>query len=224
MFYTTEKNDHGLPHDPFKAIVAPRPIGWITTMSAAGAVNLAPYSYFNGVHSKPPLVMFASESRKDSLTFVEETKEFVCNLATWGLREQMNQTSAPYPRGVDEMRAAGLTPAPCRLVKPPRVAEAPCALECRCLQTVQLNDVNGRKLDGFVVIGQVVGVHIDERFIRNGLLDTAAMKPIARGGYHDYSVLTESFTMRRPTSIEARSGHGEIAASGRPGTRVPARS
>jgi len=203
MFYTTEKNDHGLPHDPFKAIVAPRPIGWITTMSAAGAVNLAPYSYFNGVHSKPPLVMFASESRKDSLTFVEETKEFVCNLATWGLREQMNQTSAPYPRGVDEMRAAGLTPAPCRLVKPPRVAEAPCALECRYLQTVPLNDVNGRKLDGFVVIGQVVGVHIDERFIRNGLLDTAAMKPIARGGYHDYSVLTESFTMRRPTSIEA---------------------
>ena len=201
MFYTTEKNDHGLPHDPFKAIVAPRPIGWITTMSAAGAVNLAPYSYFNGVHSKPPLVMFASESRKDSLTFVEETKEFVCNLATWGLREQMNQTSAPYPRGVDEMRAAGLTPAPCRLVKPPRVAEAPCALECRYLQTVQLNDVNGRKLDGFVVIGQVVGVHIDERFIRNGLLDTAAMKPIARGGYHDYSVLTESFTMRRPESV-----------------------
>jgi flavin reductase (DIM6/NTAB) family NADH-FMN oxidoreductase RutF len=203
MFYTTEKNDHGLPHDPFKAIVAPRPIGWVTTMSGTGAVNLAPYSYFNGVHSKPPLVMFASESRKDSLTFVEETKEFVCNLATWGLREQMNQTSAPYPRGVDEMRAAGLTPAPCRLVKPPRVAEAPCALECRYLQTVPLSDVNGRKLDGFVVIGQVVGVHIDERFIRNGLLDTAAMKPIARGGYHDYSVVTESFTMRRPTSAEA---------------------
>lgn len=203
MFYATDKNDHGLPHDPFKAIVAPRPIGWITTMSAAGAVNLAPYSYFNGVHSKPPMVMFASETRKDSLTFVEETKEFVCNLATFGLREQMNQTSAPYPRGVDEMRAAGLTPAPCRLVKPPRVAEAPCALECRYLQTVPLTDVNGRALEGFVVIGQVIGVHIDERFIRNGLLDTAAMQPIARGGYHDYSVLTESFTMRRPTSIEA---------------------
>jgi len=198
MFYTTEKNDHGLPHDPFKAIVAPRPIGWITTMSAAGAVNLAPYSYFNGVHSKPPLVMFASESRKDSLTFVEETKEFVCNLATWGLREQMNQTSAPYPRGVDEMRAAGLTPAPCRLVKPPRVAEAPCALECRYLQTVQLNDVNGRKLDGFVVIGQVVGVHIDERFIRNGLLDTAAMKPIARCGYDEYAMVETVFKMTRP--------------------------
>lgn len=203
MFYETAKNDHGLPHDPFKAIVAPRPIGWITTMSKAGAINLAPYSYFNGVHSKPPLVMFGSESRKDSLAFVEETKEFVCNLATWDLRDEMNQTSAPYPRGVDEMRAAGLTPAPCRLVKPPRVAESPCALECKLLNVVPLNDVSGHPLDGYVVIGQVVGVHIDERFIRNGLLDTAAMKPIARGGYHDYSVLTESFSMRRPTSVEA---------------------
>ena len=203
MFYTTEKNDHGLPHDPFKAIVAPRPIGWVTTMSAAGAVNLAPYSYFNGVHSKPPLVMFASESRKDSLTFVEETKEFVCNLATWDLREKMNQTSAPYPRGANEMEAAGLTPAPSRLVKPPRVAESPCALECRYLQTVALHDENGAPLNGWVVIGRVVGVHIDERFIRDGLLDTAAMKPIARGGYHDYSVLTESFTMVRPTKVDA---------------------
>jgi flavin reductase (DIM6/NTAB) family NADH-FMN oxidoreductase RutF len=200
MFYETAKNDHGLPHDPFKAIIAPRPIGWITTMSAAGAVNLAPYSYFNGVHSKPPLVMFASESRKDSLEFVEETKEFVCNLATYALKDQMNQTSAPYPRGIDEMRAAGLTPAPCRLVKPPRVAEAPCALECKYLTTVPLNDVNGRPLDGFVVIGQVVGVHIDERFIRNGLLDTAAMRPIARAGYHDYFVGTPEtkFSLTRP--------------------------
>ena len=107
MFYATDKTDHGLPHDPFKAIVAPRPIGWITTMSASGAINLAPYSYFNGVHSRPPMVMFASEGRKDSLAFVEETKEFVCNLATWDLRDQMNQTSAPYPRGVNELEAAG---------------------------------------------------------------------------------------------------------------------
>ena len=201
MFYTTDKNDHGLPHDPFKAIIAPRPIGWITSMSASGAINLAPYSFFNGVRSKPPMVMFASETRKDSQTFIEETKEFVCNLATWDLREQMNQTSAPYPRGVNELEEAGLTAAPCRLVKPPRVAEAPCALECKYVQTIALTDHNGKPLDGFVVIGQVVGVHIDERYIRNGLLDTAAMKPIARGGYHDYSVLTESFTMRRPTNV-----------------------
>jgi flavin reductase (DIM6/NTAB) family NADH-FMN oxidoreductase RutF len=147
------------------------------------------------------MVMFASEGRKDSLEFIEETKEFVCNLATWDLRDQMNQTSAPYPRGANELEAAGLTAAPSRLVKPPRVAEAPCALECKWLQTVELNGVDGKPVDGWVVFGQVVGVHIDEGFIRNGLLDTAAMKPIARGGYHDYSVLTESFTMRRPASL-----------------------
>src|SRR5438067_1969652 len=180
MFYTTEKNDHGLPHDPFKAIVAPRPIGWITSIGASGAINLAPYSYFNGVLSRPPVVMFSSEGRKDSLAFVEETKEFVCNLATWDLREKMNVTSAPYPRGVNEMEAAGLTAAPCRLVKPPRVAESPCALECRYLQTVPLHDENGKPLNGFVIIGRVIGVHIDERFINNGLLDTAAMRPIQR--------------------------------------------
>src|ERR1700704_2364112 len=212
MFYATDKPAQGLPHDPFKAIIAPRPIGWITSMSASGAVNLAPYSYFNGVHSRPPMVMFASEGRKDSLAFVEETKEFVCNLATWDLREQMNQPSAPYPRGTNELTEAGLTPAPCRLVKPPRVAEAPCALECKYVQTVPLHDHNGKALDGFIIIGTVVGVHIDERFIRNGLLDTAAMKPIARGGYHDYSVLTESFTMRRPTSVaETRALEGTKA-------------
>jgi flavin reductase (DIM6/NTAB) family NADH-FMN oxidoreductase RutF len=203
MFYATDKNDHGLPHDPFKAIVAPRPIGWITTMSASGAINLAPYSYFNGVLSRPPVVMFSSEGRKDSLAFVEETKEFVCNLATWDLREKMNQTSAPYPRGVNEMEAAGLTAAPSRLVKPPRVAESPCALECRYLQTVALHDENGAALNGWIVIGRVIGVHIDERFIRDGLLDTAAMRPIQRCGYHDYSVMTETFTMVRPTKVEA---------------------
>src|SRR3954462_6961548 len=122
MFYSTDRNDHGLPHDPFKAIIAPRPIGWITTMGTNGAINLAPYSYFNGVHSRPPMVMFASEGRKASLAFVEETKEVVCNLATWDLRGQMNQASAPYPRGPNEWTQAGLPPAPCRLVKPPRVA------------------------------------------------------------------------------------------------------
>jgi flavin reductase (DIM6/NTAB) family NADH-FMN oxidoreductase RutF len=201
MFYSTDKNDHGLPHDPFKAIVAPRPIGWITSMGKSGAINLAPYSYFNGVHSKPPMVMFASEGRKDSLAFVEETKEFVCNLATWDLRDQMNQTSAPYPRGINELTEAGLTPAPCLLVKTPRVAEAPCALECKWLDTIELHDVDGKPVDGWVVIGRVVGVHIDERYIKNGLLDSAAMKPIARGGYHDYSVLDKSFTMRRPASV-----------------------
>lgn len=200
MFYDTGKNDHGLPHDPFKAIVAPRPIGWITSMSAKGEINLAPYSYFNGVSSKPPVVMFSSEGRKDSVAFVEETKEFVCNLATFELREPMNETSAPYPRGVNEMEQAGLAAAPSRLVKPPRVAAAPCALECKWLQTAHLTDIDGRALDRHVVFGQVVGVYIDDRFIKDGLLDTAAMQPIARAGYHDYFVATPAtkFSLRRP--------------------------
>jgi flavin reductase (DIM6/NTAB) family NADH-FMN oxidoreductase RutF len=200
MFYDTGKNDHGLPHDPFKAIVAPRPIGWITSMSAKGEINLAPYSFFNGASTSPPIVMFSSEGRKDSVAFVEETKEFVCNLATFELREPMNQTSAPYPRGVNEMEQAGLAAAPSRLVKPPRVAASPCALECKWLQTVRLSDIEGRVTDRYVVFGQVVGVYIDDRFIKDGLLDTAAMRPIARAGYHDYFVSTPEtrFSLRRP--------------------------
>jgi flavin reductase (DIM6/NTAB) family NADH-FMN oxidoreductase RutF len=200
MFYDARLNDHGLPHDPFKAIVAPRPIGWITSMSAAGDINLAPYSFFNGVSSRPPVVMFSSEGRKDSVSFIAETKEFVCNIATYDLREAMNATSAPLPRGVNEMKEAGLEPAPSRLVKPPRVAAAPCALECKWLQTVDLTDLDGIAIDRYVVFGQVVGVHIDDRFIANGLLDTAAMRPIARAGYHDYFVATAEtkFSLTRP--------------------------
>ena len=200
MFYEPRKKNHGLPHDPFKAIVAPRPIGWITSMSAKGEINLAPYSFFNGLSAEPPMVMFCSEGKKDLVVFVEETGEFVCNLATWDLRDQMNTTSGPYPRGVDEMREAGLEPAPSVLVKPPRVAAAPCALECKYLQTVRLNDVNGATTDRHVVFGQVIGIHIDDRFIKNGILDTAAMRPIARAGYHDYFVSTPEtkFSIRRP--------------------------
>jgi flavin reductase (DIM6/NTAB) family NADH-FMN oxidoreductase RutF len=203
MFYATDKRDHGLPHDPFKAIVAPRPIGWITSMSRNGEINLAPYSYFNAVSTRPPIVCFSSEGRKDSLAFVEETREFVCNLATFDLRDAMNETSAPFPRGVDEMRAAGLTPAPSRLVKPPRVAEAPCAMECRVLQILSLDDLEGRPLDKHVVFGQVVGIHIDDRFISNGRLDTAAMKPIARCGYNEYAVVESVFSIVRPETAGA---------------------
>jgi flavin reductase (DIM6/NTAB) family NADH-FMN oxidoreductase RutF len=200
MFYATDRNDHGLPHDPFKAIVAPRPIGWITSRSLKGEINLAPYSFFNGVCSKPPVVCFSSEGRKDSLTFIEETREFVCNLATYDLRLAVNETSAPYPRGVNEMLAAGLTPTPSHLVTPPRVAQAPCALECRFLQTVALRDKDGCLLDSHVVFGQVVGVYIDDRFVKNGRLDTAAMRPLARCGYADYAVVDAVFAMTRPTS------------------------
>ena len=198
MFYDTLKNDHGLPHNPFKAIVAPRPIGWITSMSAKGEINLAPYSFFNGITDHPPIVMFSSEGPKHSAAFAEEGKEFVCSLATYELRNEMNETSAPLPRGVDEMKAAGLAAAPSRLVKPPRVAASPCALECKWLKTVKLDDLDGLALERFVVFGQVVGVYIDDRFIVDGLLDTAAMKPIARCGYNQYAVVESVFSMTRP--------------------------
>ena len=198
MFYETAKNDHGLPFNPFKAIVAPRPIGWITSMSSRGEINLAPYSFFNAISDRPPIVLFSSEGLKDSAAFVEETKEFVCNLATFDLRNEMNNTSGDYPRGVNEMEECGVTPAPSRLVRPPRVAASPCALECKLLRIVHLDDLDGRPSNRYVAFGQVVGVHIDDRFISNGRLDTAAMRPIARCGYSDYAVVNEVFAMTRP--------------------------
>jgi flavin reductase (DIM6/NTAB) family NADH-FMN oxidoreductase RutF len=198
MFYEPAKNDHGLPRDPFKAIVVPRPIGWITSISRKGEINLAPYSFFNAVSEEPPMVMFSSGGRKDSIAFVEETREFVCNFASFPLREAMSKTGMEFPRGINEMTEAGLAPAPSRLVRPPRVAAAPCALECRLLRIVDLDDLDGRSAQRFVAFGQVVGVHIDDRFIRDGRLDTAAMAPIARCGYNDYAVVNEVFAMARP--------------------------
>lgn len=201
MFYEPEKRDKAiLPHDPFKAILAPRPIGWITAMSAKGEINLAPYSFFNGINSRPNMVMFASEGRKDSVAFIEETGEFVCSLATYGLRKQMNETAAPLARGVNEMVRANLEPAPSRIVKPPRVASSPCALECKLTQIVPMITYDGEPVDCHVVFGQVVGVYIDDRFVKDGRLDTAAMHPIARCGYDEYAVVDSLFSLVRPTS------------------------
>jgi flavin reductase (DIM6/NTAB) family NADH-FMN oxidoreductase RutF len=201
MFYEPDKRDQSrLKFDPFKAIVAPRPIGWITSISRKGEVNLAPYSFFNGVNSRPNLVMFASEGRKDSVSFIAETGEFVCNLATWDLREAMNATSAPLPRGVSEMERAGLTSAPSRLVKPPRVAASPCALECKLVKIVAMESFDHNPVDCHVVFGQVIGVHIDDRYIVDGRLDTAALKPVARCGYDEYAVVESVFAMQRPTA------------------------
>ena len=201
MFYDTRDNSRTLPHDPFKAIVAPRPIGWITSINKKGEINLAPYSYFNGVLSRPNFVMFSSEGTKDSVRNIRETEEFVCNLATWDLRDAMNATSAPLPYGENEMKRAGLEPAPSKLVKPPRVAASPCALECKLIRIVQLNDLDGKELDGHVVIGRVIGVYINDDYIRDGRFDTAAAQPIARCGYLDeYAVVTELFRMTRPTA------------------------
>ncbi len=198
MFYETAKNDHGLPRDPFKAIVVPRPIGWLTTLGAKGEINLAPYSFFNAVSEEPPMVMFSSGGRKDSVAFIEETREFVCNFANFALREAVSKTGMEFPRGVNEMVEAGLDPAPSQLVRPPRVAASPCALECKLLQVVDLRDLDGKASQRFVVFGQVVGVYIDDRFIKDGRLDTAAMQPIARCGYNDYAVVDKVFPMARP--------------------------
>ena len=200
MFYEPAKRDLTLlPHDPFKAIVSPRPIGWITSINREGQVNLAPYSFFNAICSaKAPLVMFSSEGHKDSVAFVEQTREFVCNLATWDLRDAMNATSAPLPRGANEMERAGLAAAPSRLVKPPRVAASPCALECKLIKIMAMETASGEPADCYVVFGEVVGVHIEDRFVVDGRLDTAAMKPIARCGYNEYAVVGSLFTMTRP--------------------------
>ncbi|MCL4766812.1 MAG: flavin reductase family protein [Hyphomicrobiaceae bacterium] len=200
MFYETADNRHGLRHDPWKALVVPRPIGWISSVSKAGVCNLAPYSFFNAMSDKPNYVVFGSGGRKDSVRNIEETGEFVCSLATWDLRYRMNTTSAAVPGGVDEFPLAGLTAAASRIVRPPRVKESPVALECRHWRTVELPDADGNGANHFVVFGRVVGIHIDDRFIKDGLVDTAAMRPIARLGYMDYAVVTPGtvFTIQRP--------------------------
>ncbi len=202
MFYEPD-NHHGLKRDPFKSLVAPRPIGWISSQDADGRVNLAPYSFFNAVASNPPIVMFASNGvhleggLKDSLKNAQESGEFVCNLATWDLREKMNASSAMLAREIDEFKVAGLTPVASKLVKPPRVAESPAHLECVWLETVTLPSNNPDEPNN-VVFGKVVGIHIDDSILRNGMIDMTVFRPIARLGYMDYTVVDTVFTMRRP--------------------------
>ncbi len=199
MFYQAgQHRAAGLQHNPFKAIVAPRPIGWISAVSKAGEINLAPYSFFSALQSNPDLVMFSSDGKKDTIAFVEETGEFVCSLATYDLKQEMNMTSAPLPRGSSEFVHAGLTMAPSRIVKPPRVAESPTAMECKLLQIISPNQLSGASAGCHIVIGQVVGFHIDERFVENGRLNTAAMMPIARCGYDEYAVVDKVFAITRP--------------------------
>jgi flavin reductase (DIM6/NTAB) family NADH-FMN oxidoreductase RutF len=201
LFYTPEKRDRAiLRHDPFKAIIAPRPIGWVTTMSKAGAINLAPYSFFNAFADRPPILAFSSVGVKDSLAFAQETGEFVWNMPTWDLRHAMNETSATLPRGENEFLHAGLEMASCNLVKPPRVAKSPVAMECKVTSIQELKDIEGKGIDYWLVLGQVVGVHIDPAFIdEDGILQLAEIKPIARCGYlADYAVVDSLFQMERP--------------------------
>jgi flavin reductase (DIM6/NTAB) family NADH-FMN oxidoreductase RutF len=199
MFYVPAEGDHGLPHDPFKAIVAPRPIGWISTLDAQGRPNLAPYSFFNAISANPHIVMFSSTGRKHSVSNIEATGEFVCNLATWDFREAMNETSATLAEGDNEFDFAGLSPLPSRLVAPPRVEGAAAAMECRLIKTDPIAGLDGKPSGSTVVYGEVVGIHIDERFIRDGLFDMTAARTIARCGYMDYAVVDELFRMKRPS-------------------------
>jgi flavin reductase (DIM6/NTAB) family NADH-FMN oxidoreductase RutF len=207
MFYETgERDKQLLPRDPFKAIVAPRPIGWISTRARDGRINLAPYSFFNGFNSNPPIVGFSSEGYKDSADFARDSGEFVANLVSFDLMEKMNLTSVPLPRGTSEFEHAGLTMAACRLVKAPRVAEAHAALECKVVDHVPLKNRLGEAIDSYLTLGEVVAFHLDDSLIREGRFDTVAAQPVARCGYFDYAVIDKLVAMTRPSGGEGRGG------------------
>jgi len=203
MFYDPRTEPHGLAHTPINALVCPRPIGWITTLTAAGGVNLAPYSFFNLVSGYPPMVMFSAQEDKHSQANAEATGEFVYNLATWELREVMNASSAEFGPAESEPEQLGLEMLPSRKVKPPRVARSPVHFECKYLQTVELFGSNGKRNRSSIVIGEVVGIHIDESLIADGMVDITKARPIARLGYMDYCVVDEVFEMMRPESPKA---------------------
>lgn len=200
MYYDTNENNHGLPHNPFKALTVPRPIGWISTLSKNGIGNLSPYSYFNGLSYDPPFVMFsagnrADGSKKDSVLNAEEIGEFVVNISTLDTRFQMNDTSWIMEPETDELEKTGLTAIDSINVKPKRVAESPVHFECKYHQTVQLP---GNKNAGFhhVVFGQVIGIHIKDEFITDeGIVDILKMKIIARLGYNDYTLIDKTFSI-----------------------------
>lgn len=198
MFFEPMKRNHGLPRDPVKSLVAPRPIGWISSLRGDGALNLAPYSFFNLVSDRPPIAMFASDGEKDSLRNVRETGEFVCNIVTADFANAMNITSGNYPHGISEAEKAGLALEPSTLVKPPRVKGIAAALECKVTKIEAIHGVDGTSGQYVLVLGEVVGVYLDPRILREGMVDSAAMQPLARLGYMDYSVVDKTFAMERP--------------------------
>jgi flavin reductase (DIM6/NTAB) family NADH-FMN oxidoreductase RutF len=182
MIFYEPRNGHGLPHDPFNAIVGPRPIGWVSTKSAAGILNLAPYSFFNAFNYVPPIIGFSSVGAKDSLRNVQETGEFVWNLVTQPQVEAMNQTCMAVAPEVNEFDIAGLSTAPSRLIKVPRVAQSPVSFECKCTQILQMKNLQGESIETWMVFGEVIGVHIEERLISDGIYDTANAQHVMRGG------------------------------------------
>ena len=201
MHFYEPRDGHRLPHDPFNAIVGPRPIGWISSRSAEGALNLAPYSFFNAFNYSPPIVGFASIGRKDTLRNIEQTGEFAWNLVTLPLAQAMNQTCAAAPPGTSEFALAGLTPLESRLIDVPRVAESPVSFECRCTQIVQLQGAGGDKVATWLVLGEVVAVHIAQAMLKDGVYDTAGAGHVLRGGgAADYFSIgpAQLFRMHRP--------------------------
>ncbi len=198
MFYEPRRRNHGLPHDPFKALVAPRPIGWISTLSKAGAPNLAPYSFFNAFSDRPPIVGFASGGMKDSAANARDTGEFVCNIAMKADTAAMNQSSAAYPPGVNEFEMAGLEMEASSLVSAPRVKGVAAALECKLTDIVPMRGADGSPGTYFLVLGEVVGSYIDDRFLKNGRVDAAAMNHLARLGYMENAAVENVFSLNRP--------------------------
>ncbi len=203
MFYEPRLDNHGMQVSPFKALVVPRPIAWISSQSRDGVVNLAPFSFFNAMSEYPPVLCFGPGGRKpdraikDTRANIEETGEFVVNLATWDLREAMNQSSAQFPAGTGEMTQIGIEAAPSRLVKPPRVASSPVSFECRWFKTVELPHLDPQSAN-VAMFGEVIGIHIADDMIQDGRVDSLRHRPIARMGYSEYTSVDSKFSMRRP--------------------------
>lgn len=200
-YFYQPANGHGLPHGPFNALVAPRPIGWISSQDADGRLNLAPYSFFNAFNYTPPIIGFASTSYKDTVRNIEQTGEFCWNLVTKPLAEAMNQTSAAVAPDINEFELAGLTAKASTLVKVPHVAQSPVTFECKLSQILQLTGADGSKISTWMVFGEVVGVHIARHLLVNGIYDTAAAQPVLRaGGAGDYFVVDAAtrFQLFRP--------------------------
>lgn len=202
MFFDTKLNNHNLKYHPFKSCIVPRPIGWISTISKENIVNLAPYSYFNAVADIPPVVMFASASHqdgsnKDSLRNIEDTRQFVVNIASFNLREKVNLSSKDLPFNLSEAEQFSITMTESTKVSPPRVKEALISLECEYINTFQI-DIEGKPISSKIVLGQVVGIYIDDTIIYDGKIDITKLEPIARLGYNEYAVIKEIFKMNRP--------------------------
>ncbi|MCI4661587.1 MAG: flavin reductase family protein [Neomegalonema sp.] len=211
MFYRPGIDNHGLPHNPLKALIAPRPIAWVSTLSPGGVPNLAPFSFFNGVSEAPPIVMLAAygfkagtKDLKDTPSNILASGEFVVHSVPYALRDEMNASAAPYPAGVDEFEAVGLEKAPCELIAAPRIKAAPMALECRYLTRTVLPSTDPA-YENAVIFGEVVGIHIDEAVLRDGMVDVTLYRPLARLGYMDYASTDAVFQMPRPMAVPDKS-------------------